>query len=66
MLFLKVLDQREEDWEADRSGRGEVYVSPLPEKCRWRNWAAFVPDAEGKRRPQIPARELIGFVNNTL
>lgn len=61
MIFLKVFDQREEEWEDDATDRGEPYASPLPEECRWRNWAAY---KDGK--PQTPASELIGFVNNVL
>lgn len=61
MLFLKVFDQREEEWEEDAKDHGQPYISPLPEECRWRNWAAF---KDGK--PQIAANELISFVNNEL
>jgi type I restriction enzyme M protein len=42
------------------------YKSPLPERYRWRNWAAYKADAEGKKKPQIAGSELIGFVNNEL
>ncbi len=62
MLFLKVFDQREEEWEDDNA----AYKSPLPEPYRWRNWAAYKADAEGKKKPQIAASELIAFVNNEL
>ena len=62
MLFLKVLDQREEEWEEQYLD----YKSPVPEGCRWRNWAAYVPDKSGAGKPQIAAGELIGFVSNTL
>lgn len=62
MLFLKVFDQREEEWEDDRTN----YQSPLPERFRWRNWAKYLPDAEGKKKPQIAGSELISFVNNEL
>jgi type I restriction enzyme M protein len=62
MLFLKVLDQREEEWEDQNPN----YKSPIPERCRWRNWAAYLPDKNGTNKPQIEASELIGFVNNTL
>ena len=58
MLFLKIFDQREEEWEDDANDRGEPYSSPLPEECRWRNWAAY---KDGK--PQIAANELIEYVN---
>ena len=35
MLFLKVYDAQEENWEFD----DEDYVSIIPEECRWQNWA---------------------------
>lgn len=62
MLFLKVFDQREEEWEDDNSD----YESPLPERLRWRNWAAYIAGPDGKKKPQIAASEVIGFVNNEL
>lgn len=62
MLFLKVFDQREEEW-ADEN---PAYKSPLPEVYRWRNWATYVVDADGKKKPQIAGSELISFVNNEL
>lgn len=40
MLFLKIFDDRESEWEL----LDDDYKSPLPQKYRWRNWAA---DAEG-------------------
>ncbi|MBT9313206.1 class I SAM-dependent DNA methyltransferase [Leptothoe kymatousa] len=61
MLFLKVLDQREEEWEESKKD----YKSPIPEKCRWRNWAAHVPEKNVKNKPKNTGK-LIGFVNNTL
>jgi len=66
MLFLKVFDQREEEWEDNFEGRGEAYVSPLPEACRWRNWAKYQIDSEGKSAPQIAASDLIVHVNETV
>ena len=62
MLFLKVFDQREEEWEDDN----KKYKSPLPERFRWRNWAAYIEDAAGKKKPQIAASDLVPFVNNEL
>lgn len=62
MLFLKVFDQREEEWEDDIAG----YQSPMPERFRWRNWAAYKTDGEGKKKPQIAGSEVISFVNNEL
>lgn len=62
MLFLKVFDQREEEWEDDNP----KYKSPLPESMRWRNWAAYVSGPDGKKKPQIAGSEIISFVNNDL
>ncbi|SFU57727.1 N-6 DNA methylase [Halomonas korlensis] len=62
MLFLKVLDQREDEWADDDPD----YRSPLPDRLRWRNWAAYVASQGDKKKPQIAASELIGFVNNDL
>lgn len=62
MLFLKIFDQREEEWEDDN----QKYKSPLPKRMRWRNWAAYVPGRDGKKKPQIAASEVISFVNNDL
>ena len=33
MLFLKVYDEKENDWEFNEDG----YTSFIPENCRWRN-----------------------------
>lgn len=62
MLFLKVFDQREEEWEDDNA----TYQSPLPERFRWRNWAAHVAGVDGKKAPQKTPTEIVGFVNNEL
>ena len=35
MLFLKVYDTKEQDWEIDE----DDYVSIIPEELRWCNWA---------------------------
>ena len=56
MLFLKVYDAKESDWEWD----DDDYVSIIPEQCRWRNWAH---DADGKG---MTGDALLTFVNNTL
>jgi type I restriction enzyme M protein len=64
MLFLKIFDQCEETWEDDAADRDESYKSPLPEECRWRNWAKYVEDDKRKNKPQIQASELIKHVND--
>ena len=53
MIFLKIFDDREKEYELV-----DGYVSPIPEKLRWRNWA---DDPEG-----ITGDELLDFVNNEL
>lgn len=57
MLFLKVYDAKEQDWEWD----DEEYVSIIPEECRWQNWA--VDDHTGTA---LTGDKLLNFVNNTL
>ena len=66
MLFLKVFDQREQEWEDDAKNERKKYTSPLPEEFRWRNWAAYVPGKDGKKQPQTAPSEIISFVNNKL
>ena len=56
MLFLKVYDAKENDWEWDEKD----YQSIIPEPCRWRNWAH---DENGKG---ITGDTLLEFINNTL
>ena len=57
MLFLKVYDAKEQDWEWD----DENYVSIIPEKCRWANWAH-----DDKSGTAMTGERLLNFVNNTL
>lgn len=57
LLFLKVYDAQEENWEFD----DENYQSIIPENCRWRNWA--VDDGKGTT---LTGDHLLDFVNNTL
>lgn len=57
MLFLKVYDAKEQDWEWD----DEDYVSIIPDECRWANWAA-----DDKSGTAMTGDRLLNFVNNTL
>jgi len=54
MIFLKIFDDKEAELEL----LDEEYRSPIPEKYRWRNWAA---NDEG-----MTGDELLEFVNNEL
>lgn len=57
MLFLKVYDAKEQDWEFNE----DDYESIIPENCRWANWAA--DDHSGDA---MTGDTLLNFVNNTL
>ena len=56
MLFLKVYDAKEQDWEFEE----DDYVSIIPDACRWSTWAH---DPTGKG---MTGDALLDFVNNTL
>jgi type I restriction enzyme M protein len=57
MLFLKVYDAKEDDWELNEDN----YESIIPEDCRWRNWATA--DSNGHA---MTGDKLLDFVNNVL
>ena len=57
MLFLKVYDAKEQDWEFNE----DDYESIIPEDCRWCNWAT--DDHSGDA---MTGDTLLNFVNNTL
>ncbi len=57
LLFLKVYDAKEENWEF----HSDSYESIIPEKLRWRNWA--VDKKDGKA---MTGQELLDFVNMEL
>lgn len=56
LLFLKVYDSKEEDWEFSE----DSYKSIIPEPLRWRNWAH---DDNGHG---MTGQALLEFVNQTL
>lgn len=57
MLFLKVYDSKEDDWEFE----DEKYTSIIPEELRWRTWAH-----EEKQGAGLTGDALLNFVNNSL
>jgi len=57
MLFLKVYDAKEDDWELNEDN----YESIIPEELRWRNWAK--PDESGKA---MTGDKLLDFINTVL
>lgn len=54
MIFLKVFDAKEEEWELEY----DDYTPIIPEDLRWRSWAA---NDEG-----MTGDELLDFINNKL
>ena len=54
MIFLKIFDDREQEYEL----LDDHYRSPIPERLRWRTWAA---NPEG-----MTGEELVDFINNDL
>jgi len=54
MFFLKIMDDKDEELEIVHDN----YISPIPEKLQWRNWAA---NDEG-----ITGDELRDFIDNEL
>ncbi|MGI6090665.1 MAG: N-6 DNA methylase [Saccharofermentanales bacterium] len=57
MLFLKVYDTKEQDWEIAE----DDYVSIIPEHCRWSSWAH-----DDKSGDAMTGDALLNFVDNTL
>lgn len=57
ILFLKVYDAKEQDWEWDDEG----YQSIIPDECRWQNWAV-----DDKTGTALTGDKLLNFVNSTL
>lgn len=56
MLFLKVYDEKEKDWELE-----DGYRSVMPDGCQWRAWAHDNGDGHA-----LTGDELLAFVNNDL
>ena len=57
MLFLKVYDAKEQDWEFG----DDDYTSIIPDNCRWSAWAH-----DDKSGNAMTGDTLLDFVNNTL
>ena len=57
MLFLKVYDSKEKDWEISES----KYISIIPEELRWNNWAH-----DDKSGNAMTGDDLLNFINTKL
>lgn len=58
LFFLKVYDSQEETWEFKALSDGKEFVSIIPEKFRWRNWAVDRKDGEA-----LTGDALLEFIN---
>ncbi|OYX61842.1 MAG: type I restriction endonuclease subunit M [Novosphingobium sp. 32-60-15] len=67
LLFLKYLDELEEDRKLDAELRGRAYAPIIDDAHRWRAWAA-PKDASGKfdHNAALTGPDLIDYVNATL
>lgn len=54
MIFMKLFDSKEDEWEIKAGLQNKSYESAIPEKYRWKNWAL---DERG-----MTGDELIDFV----
>ena len=57
IIFLKVYDAKEEDWEFEDKN----YQSIIPKQLRWRTWAHSENKKEG-----LTGDQLLNFINNIL
>ena len=57
ILFLKIYDAKEEDWEF----YDDDFKSIIPEELRWRNWAGDKRDGKA-----LTGEELLNFINQKL
>jgi type I restriction enzyme M protein len=61
LIFLKVYDTQEDTWEYKAQKDHKTFVSIIPEKLRWRNWAI-----DGKDGKALTGDDLLSFVNDEL
>jgi len=66
MMFLRILDEKEQDEELKCKAVGKTFTPSLKEPYRWRDWGDF----EGKKRKQLQQEGKLGdflnFINNDL
>lgn len=66
LLFLKYLDDMEQEWAVEAGLEGREYTPLLEESFRWQSWAA-PKDADGQPDPNArTGKDLIEFVNGEL
>jgi len=66
LLFLKYLDDMEQQWADEEALRGHDYHPILDEPYRWGTWAAPKTDGELDHNAALTGDDLIRFVNNEL
>lgn len=64
ILFLRVLDEIEQEAEEEAEALGLPYAPPLAEPYRWRDWAA--PEGEKRQELEGASGDFFAFVNDEL
>lgn len=62
IIFLKVYDAQEEDWEID----DDSFKSIIPEPLRWRNWAHSKDEQGRETNEALTGDNLLEFIDRTL
>jgi type I restriction enzyme M protein len=62
MLFLKIYDQKEDEWEKKETN----FKSVIPEECRWRNWATYNLNNKKEKEFKISSDKLVDFIMTKL
>lgn len=66
LLFLKVYDSIEEEWEYNAEEEGYEYSSIIPEELRWKNWAHSKDEDDKEMNNVLTGDELLDFIDNRL
>lgn len=61
ILFLKLYDEYEKRWKAEKELESKDYSSIIPKKFAWDSWAKDTKDGKA-----LSSQELLDFVNNSL
>lgn len=62
MLFLKIYDQKEDEWEKKETN----FKSVIPGECRWRNWATYNLNNKKEKEFKISSDKLVDFIMTKL
>ena len=66
ILFLKYLDDIEQERQDEAELEGREYTPTLPTPMRWKTWASAKNDDSTDSKDVLTGEDLITFVNQTL